>query len=363
MNGQSSPVFWSKFYHGDWMRETMGLSAEARGILIQLRIAYWEQIPLKFDVGILSRFANVTEDYSDAVLEVVNRFFSIKNGLLVDENLDIQIIAAHKRIETLRTNGRKGGRPKKAKPSQDNLPLQKDNPRDNPKDKQDDNQEDKLNQPKKKQNHSNTYNKRDSNIALPIVPDFMVPNSMIPKHFLPNSSNSARSSIPEESRRKLKPNLAATPDLPKKENSEIGKPPGIEKALETGPPPEDFLLENPPPEKTSSKKRSTQVMSKAMSDFDVWWKNYPRKADKNKAKRIWRRKYSKMPDVAKHIALVADWMKTKQWQDTQYIPYPSTWLENERWKDPVPESERSLRKPLTDRYTGERITPLKVTNE
>ena len=30
------------------------------------------------------------------------------------------------------------------------------------------------------------------------------------------------------------------------------------------------------------------------------------------------------------------WKKSEQWQDKQYIPHPSTWLNGKRWEDEVP---------------------------
>ena len=67
--------------------------------------------------------------------------------------------------------------------------------------------------------------------------------------------------------------------------------------------------------------------------FEAFWVKYPRKVGKQAAKKrflkIKPEKYEKIND-----ALDA-YIKTKQWQDKQFIPHASTWLNQERYEDDV----------------------------
>jgi len=63
-----------------------------------------------------------------------------------------------------------------------------------------------------------------------------------------------------------------------------------------------------------------------------------------KARQVWK---SKNLDLrADHI--IADIQnrlaKDKQWQDMQYIPYPTTYLRNERWEDETEQQNKPKRK-------------------
>ena len=75
--------------------------------------------------------------------------------------------------------------------------------------------------------------------------------------------------------------------------------------------------------------------------FEEWWSEYPRKVGKGKC----RDKYLKIvTDEDKHAQLMAAIKKQNEVYKTkpvQYIPYPETWLNQERWEDELqPESER-----------------------
>jgi hypothetical protein len=68
-------------------------------------------------------------------------------------------------------------------------------------------------------------------------------------------------------------------------------------------------------------------------DFQTFWSAYPRKVGKKIAERKW----SKMSASERDAALrgVKLWKQTYQWQQAGglYIPYASTFLNQERWKD------------------------------
>ena len=80
--------------------------------------------------------------------------------------------------------------------------------------------------------------------------------------------------------------------------------------------------------------------------FENFWKHYPKKVDKQKAKE----KFIKLkPDkelVELMIKQVERSKDTKEWQQEngKYIPNPSTWLHNKRWEDEFEtDSEREER--------------------
>jgi hypothetical protein len=73
------------------------------------------------------------------------------------------------------------------------------------------------------------------------------------------------------------------------------------------------------------------------SQFERFWRLYPKRAHKGKALSEWRRLCSIPPEqrpqwVDIKRALLKQ-KKTKQWQDKKYIPHPTTWLNQSRWLD------------------------------
>jgi len=81
---------------------------------------------------------------------------------------------------------------------------------------------------------------------------------------------------------------------------------------------------------------ATEVARVTVDDaFEEFWKIYPVKKNKFRAKKIWeRKKYSTIvtlicKDILNRLANEA------QWQDVQFIPHASTYLNNERWNDEI----------------------------
>ena len=85
---------------------------------------------------------------------------------------------------------------------------------------------------------------------------------------------------------------------------------------------------------TNNHKPITNI--KPLEDFELFWKEYPKKVGKEAARKSW--VINKPP-----IDLVLDslrWQKrTTQWSksDGQFIPNPTTWLNQGRWQDEVQE--------------------------
>jgi len=95
-------------------------------------------------------------------------------------------------------------------------------------------------------------------------------------------------------------------------------------------------LEKKDKEKDINNISATDVARSPSEDsFEEFWKIYPVKKNKTRSRKIWeRKKYSAiLPLICKDIANRLE--NEAQWQDTQFIPHPSTYLNNERWLDDV----------------------------
>lgn len=79
------------------------------------------------------------------------------------------------------------------------------------------------------------------------------------------------------------------------------------------------------------------------SKFDHFWNLYPKKVDKGKALSAWNklcRKPERPPWKALKTAIINQ-LKTERWKDTQFIPHPTTWLNQSRWLDDPGEMKKS----------------------
>lgn len=73
------------------------------------------------------------------------------------------------------------------------------------------------------------------------------------------------------------------------------------------------------------------------ADFEAFWSAYPKKKDKKRAQASYRKasKIKGFPPIDKLLSIIESQKKTKQWMENngQFIPYPSSWLNGERWND------------------------------
>lgn len=67
--------------------------------------------------------------------------------------------------------------------------------------------------------------------------------------------------------------------------------------------------------------------------FEEFWKTYPRKVNKKEATTSWNK--AKLPSLETIIKSIEKQKTSDQWlgDNGKYIPYPSTWLNQERWND------------------------------
>ena len=75
-------------------------------------------------------------------------------------------------------------------------------------------------------------------------------------------------------------------------------------------------------------------------EFLAFWDGYPRKVDRKEAVRAW---VKGVCDgiVGEILAGLESWKRTEQWTDMEKIPYPSTWINKQRWKE-VPRTAKTI---------------------
>jgi len=69
--------------------------------------------------------------------------------------------------------------------------------------------------------------------------------------------------------------------------------------------------------------------------FEEFWKLYPKKVAKGDARKAWNQTSKIRPSIAELIKKLYAARASKQWlkDDGDFIPYPATWLRQERWDD------------------------------
>ena len=73
--------------------------------------------------------------------------------------------------------------------------------------------------------------------------------------------------------------------------------------------------------------------------FELFWSRYPKKVDKQKTIKWFEKNNPTEELVNKMIEKIEKFRQTKQWQNRQYIPNPTTWLNGKRWEDELDESD------------------------
>ena len=81
------------------------------------------------------------------------------------------------------------------------------------------------------------------------------------------------------------------------------------------------------------KKSKSVLMSE--KDFEIFWKEYPKKANKKKARERFLKLKSELLPVI--LEALKKQKASPAWQENsgQFIPHPATWLNGERWEDDI----------------------------
>lgn len=88
-------------------------------------------------------------------------------------------------------------------------------------------------------------------------------------------------------------------------------------------------------ERTKEKEKERALSNnknKYSPDFEEFWEIYPRKIDKQKAYNSWKKIDFRGVTLGAILESVKEWSACDQWQDENYIPHPTVWLNNRRWE-------------------------------
>jgi len=72
------------------------------------------------------------------------------------------------------------------------------------------------------------------------------------------------------------------------------------------------------------------------SQFEIFWKLYPKKIDKGKCLAIWNRICTRQDNVPNWLEIrkaIHSQKNSERWKDPKFIKHPSTWLNNFGWLD------------------------------
>jgi DNA replication protein DnaD len=78
---------------------------------------------------------------------------------------------------------------------------------------------------------------------------------------------------------------------------------------------------------------------KNICSFDAFWEVYPRKVAKAKARKSWDKLSPDDELLGQIISALEQQKQSRDWikDNGQFIPYPTTWLNQRRWEDELPE--------------------------
>ena len=85
-------------------------------------------------------------------------------------------------------------------------------------------------------------------------------------------------------------------------------------------------------------KPSPPARSVGYSDeFESFWQAYPKKTGKGVAWESWKKRKSPIPEISQVLKSIEDNKKSHAWEKDggQFIPMPSTWINQRRWDDEV----------------------------
>ena len=94
-----------------------------------------------------------------------------------------------------------------------------------------------------------------------------------------------------------------------------------------------------PPEQNRTDTEHNITEQIYMSDFDVFWSEYPKKVGKEAARKAWTKSNPNINIVLNTLS----WQKqSNQWfvNNGKFIPNPATWINQHRWDDEQPREEK-----------------------
>lgn len=92
------------------------------------------------------------------------------------------------------------------------------------------------------------------------------------------------------------------------------------------------------PSMTTIQKAPPKPSEASPDGFDEFWAAYPRRVAKTQARAAWKKNKCVLAEVLPSLE-----QQKKLWKDTQFIPHPTTWINQRRWEDEVESpKQRSL---------------------
>ena len=158
----------------------------------------------------------------------------------------------------------------------------------------------------------------------------------------------------EKERLKKRRQRALSPNVPRDTQGHPGTPRDTGDPLSlNGSPPAPYIrnIDTPPSLNPITNKRST-----ALSQFETFWKAYPRKIGKGAAQKAWAAAIRKAnPET------IVEGVERYPWpDDPAFIPHASTWLSGQRWEDELPGMKpKRLSQAELDEQEAKRIEFLK----
>ena len=104
-------------------------------------------------------------------------------------------------------------------------------------------------------------------------------------------------------------------------------------------PPSKQPTDNPPSTIHQPQRKNVKNNNIYCPFFVSFWDSYPRKVGKPKAALAFKNLMVDDQLLQTMLAALEKQKKSRQWQDTQYIPYPATWLNQSRWEDELAEPD------------------------
>lgn len=85
------------------------------------------------------------------------------------------------------------------------------------------------------------------------------------------------------------------------------------------------------------KKQNKELNELQEKQFDKFWQAYPKKVSKKEAQKSWKKINPSLELFEKILKALEMVKQTEQWEkdNGKFIPYPATWLNQERWTDEI----------------------------
>ena len=85
------------------------------------------------------------------------------------------------------------------------------------------------------------------------------------------------------------------------------------------------------------KKQNKELNELQEKQFDKFWQAYPKKVSKKQAQKSWKKINPSLELFEKILKALEIVKQTEQWEkdNGKFIPYPATWLNQERWTDEI----------------------------